>query len=211
MSLSHEITSGDDAPVYFAFGENDLGLAVLAGSARGVRFISHADDRATLTRRVRDHMPSAVLDADNGQLNHWLAELAGYIHDPVDALAFPLDARGTEFQQSVWRVLRSIPIGQTLTYSVVAERAGRPTAVRAAASACGANPISVAIPCHRVVRRDGGLGGYACGIERKRVLLDREARRSGTADDSFNFVGVEPHGHLVAINHAQVMANCPAT
>ena len=96
---------------------------------------------------------------------------------PGLGLDLPLDVRGTAFQQRVWQALRAIPAGATASYSEIAERIGSPKSVRAVAQACAANSIAVAIPCHRVVRHDGGLSGYRWGVERKRVLLDREAAR----------------------------------
>ena len=93
---------------------------------------------------------------------------------PHLGLDLPLDVRGTAFQQRVWQALRDIPFGQTLSYTDVAERIGSPSATRAVAGACAANKLAIAIPCHRVVRNDGALSGYAWGVERKRTILDRE-------------------------------------
>jgi AraC family transcriptional regulator of adaptative response/methylated-DNA-[protein]-cysteine methyltransferase len=98
----------------------------------------------------------------------------GLVEAPQVGLELPLDVRGTAFQQRVWQALREIPPGATATYADIAQRIGQPNSVRAVAQACGANPLAVAIPCHRVVRRDGGLSGYRWGVERKRVLLARE-------------------------------------
>jgi O-6-methylguanine DNA methyltransferase len=96
------------------------------------------------------------------------------LDETVDDPAIPVDPAGTEFQRSVWRALRDIPLGCTVTYSELAHRIGRPESVRAVAAACGANPIAVIVPCHRVIGKDGSLTGYAWGIERKRMLIDRE-------------------------------------
>ena len=103
-----------------------------------------------------------------------VAEVVGLVEAPAQGLDLPLDVRGTAFQQRVWQALRAIPGGSTASYAEIAERIGRPKAVRAVAQACAANPIAVAIPCHRVVRTDGALSGYRWGIERKRALLERE-------------------------------------
>ena len=97
---------------------------------------------------------------------------------PGIGLNLPLDVRGTAFQQRVWQALREIPVGETVSYGEVARRIGAPKAVRAVAAACAANKLAVAIPCHRVVRNDGSLSGYAWGVERRRALLDREASQS---------------------------------
>jgi len=103
-----------------------------------------------------------------------VAEAVAYIGMPKGLFQLPLEIQGTAFQQKVWAALRDIPFGETATYAELARRVGAPAATRAVASACGANPAAVAVPCHRVLRSDGGLGGYRWGIERKRRLLDRE-------------------------------------
>ena len=104
-----------------------------------------------------------------------VAAVVGLVEAPGQRLDLPLDIRGTAFQQQVWQALRAIPPGRTATYTEIAKAVGRPKAVRAVAQACAANPLAVAIPCHRVVRTDGDLSGYRWGVERKRKLLDREA------------------------------------
>ena len=101
--------------------------------------------------------------------------MVGFVEAPGLGLDLPLDVRGTAFQQRVWQALRKIPAGSTATYAQIAQRIGAPDAVRAVGQACAANPIAVAIPCHRVVRHDGALSGYRWGVERKRALLEREA------------------------------------
>jgi AraC family transcriptional regulator of adaptative response/methylated-DNA-[protein]-cysteine methyltransferase len=105
---------------------------------------------------------------------HWVAQVVGFVQQPSLGLDLPLDIRGTAFQQRVWQALRDIPPGNTASYAEIAERIGRPTAVRAVARACASNTLAVAIPCHRVVRTDGALSGYRWGVERKRALLERE-------------------------------------
>ena len=107
-----------------------------------------------------------------------VASVVGAVEQPSRGLDLPLDVRGTAFQQRVWRALRDVPAVRTVSYRDIASRIGDPTAVRAVANACGANNIAIAIPCHRVVRSDGSLSGYAWGVERKRALLEREARAS---------------------------------
>jgi AraC family transcriptional regulator of adaptative response/methylated-DNA-[protein]-cysteine methyltransferase len=105
--------------------------------------------------------------------------VVGFIEAPGLGLNLPLDVRGTAFQQRVWQALQEIPVGSTASYTEIAARIGSPRSVRAVAQACAANPLAVAIPCHRVVRNDGGLSGYRWGIERKRALQEREARALG--------------------------------
>jgi AraC family transcriptional regulator of adaptative response/methylated-DNA-[protein]-cysteine methyltransferase len=104
-----------------------------------------------------------------------VSQVVGFVEAPGLGLELPLDVRGTAFQQRVWQALREVPAGSTVSYTEIARRIGAPTAVRAVAHACGANALAVAIPCHRVVRNDGGLSGYRWGVERKRALLQREA------------------------------------
>ncbi|HTK98744.1 MAG TPA: methylated-DNA--[protein]-cysteine S-methyltransferase, partial [Pseudomonadales bacterium] len=104
----------------------------------------------------------------------WVAKVVGFVEAPRLGLDLPLDVRGTAFQQRVWRALREIPAGSTASYAEIATKLGEPKAVRAVAQACAANALAVAIPCHRVVRKDGALSGYRWGVERKRELLKRE-------------------------------------
>lgn len=124
-------------------------------------------------------MPLADFTGDDPEVADWLAQVLTYLETPRGGLDLPLDVRGTPFQQRVWTALQQIPPGSTLSYGSVATRVGQPKAARAVAQACASNPIAVVIPCHRVVRSDGGLGGYRWGIERKRELLDREAQELG--------------------------------
>ena len=108
-----------------------------------------------------------------------MARVVGFVEAPRIGLDLPLDVRGTAFQQRVWQALQEIPAGATVSYAEIARRIGAPKAVRAVAGACAANKLAVAIPCHRVVRNDGSLSGYAWGVERKRALIDREASQGG--------------------------------
>jgi len=124
-------------------------------------------------------LPLADFTGDDPEVADWLAQVLTYLETPRGGLDLPLDVRGTPFQQRVWTALQQIPPGSTLSYGSVATRVGQPKAARAVAQACASNPIAVVIPCHRVVRSDGGLGGYRWGIERKRELLDREAQELG--------------------------------
>ena len=148
-----------------------LGLVLVAVSERGVCAILVGDDAASLRADLARRFPQARLIADEA-----FADTVAAVVATVDGVAtdLPLDIRGTAFQRRVWEVLRTIPAGETLSYAAVAERIGNRKAVRAVAGACGANPLAVAVPCHRVVGSDGGLGGYRWGVERKRALLARE-------------------------------------
>lgn len=126
-------------------------------------------------RDLQDQFPKAELIGGDGDFEQLVAQVVGFVEAPGIGLNLPLDVRGTAFQQRVWQALREIPSGQTVSYTEIAQRIGSPKAVRAVAQACAANHIAVAIPCHRVVRRDGDISGYRWGIERKRELLRREA------------------------------------
>lgn len=165
---------GQNTAVRFAVGECSLGAVLVACSERGVCAILLGDDPGTLVDNFQDQFPGAELNAGGSDFEDWVAQVVGLIDDPSVGIELPLDIRGTAFQQRVWQALREIPVGATASYTEVAERIGSPAAVRAVARACAANPLAVAIPCHRVVRQDGGISGYRWGVERKRVLLDRE-------------------------------------
>jgi AraC family transcriptional regulator of adaptative response/methylated-DNA-[protein]-cysteine methyltransferase len=133
------------------------------------------NDPDALVRNLQDRFPRANLIGADEKYEALVARVVGFVEAPGLGLDLPLDVRGTAFQQRVWQALQEIPVGQTVSYAEVARRIGSPKAVRAVAGACAANNLAVAIPCHRVVRNDGSLSGYAWGVERKRVLLDREA------------------------------------
>jgi AraC family transcriptional regulator, regulatory protein of adaptative response / methylated-DNA-[protein]-cysteine methyltransferase len=167
-------TDADTAPIRFAVGQCSLGAVLVASSHRGVCAIMLGDDPDQLVRELQDRFPSIELVGDDAAFAHLVARVVGFIEAPAGRLDVPLDMRGTAFQQRVWHALRDIPAGATATYSGIAERLGVPGAARAVASACASNAIAVAIPCHRVVRRDGALSGYRWGVERKRAMLDRE-------------------------------------
>jgi AraC family transcriptional regulator of adaptative response/methylated-DNA-[protein]-cysteine methyltransferase len=133
------------------------------------------DDPDVLVRDVQDTFPQANLIGGDDEFEHLMASVVGFVEVPAFGLDLPLDIRGTAFQHRVWQALRTIPAGETASYSEIARRIGSPTSVRAVAGACGANMLAVAIPCHRVVKQDGTLSGYRWGVERKRTLLEREA------------------------------------
>lgn len=165
---------GAGASIRFAVAECGLGSVLVAASGKGVCAILLGDDPDALARDLQDRFPKARLIGGDAAFERLVADVVGLVARPALGLDLPLDIRGTAFQQRVWEVLRAIPPGSTVTYAEVAERIGRPKAVRAVARACGANPIAVAIPCHRVVRTDGSLSGYRWGVERKAELLRRE-------------------------------------
>ncbi|MDA8049945.1 MAG: bifunctional DNA-binding transcriptional regulator/O6-methylguanine-DNA methyltransferase Ada [Rhodospirillales bacterium] len=170
-------TGGQGNVLRFAIGSCSLGRIIVAATERGVAAISFGKDDTALERELRARFPNAVLAPAEASFGATLAAIIGAVETPARGLDLPLDVRGTAFQSRVWRALRQIPLGATATYASIARQIGRPGSARAVAAACAANPVALAIPCHRAVRADGGLAGYRWGIERKRALLAREAGR----------------------------------
>jgi AraC family transcriptional regulator, regulatory protein of adaptative response / methylated-DNA-[protein]-cysteine methyltransferase len=157
-------------------GECSLGSILVATSKRGICAILLGDDPDALARDLQDQFPRANLIGGDAGFERLVSKVVGFVESPALGFDLPLDVRGTAFQQRVWQVLRKIPAGSTASYTEIARTIGSPSSVRAVAQACGANTLAVAIPCHRVVRIDGALSGYRWGVERKRALLEREAR-----------------------------------
>jgi AraC family transcriptional regulator, regulatory protein of adaptative response / methylated-DNA-[protein]-cysteine methyltransferase len=164
------------AALRFAIGECSLGLVLVARSERGVCAILLGDSSEDVVRELANRFPRATLVRRDGELGELVSQIVGLVEAPGQPLDLLLDLRGTAFQQRVWQALREIPSGSTTTYADVAGRLGAPKSVRAVARACAANPLALAIPCHRVLRTDGSLSGYRWGVERKRALLQREGR-----------------------------------
>jgi AraC family transcriptional regulator of adaptative response/methylated-DNA-[protein]-cysteine methyltransferase len=165
---------GAGESIRFAVGQGSLGAVLVAATDRGICAVALGDDPQALLDDLQALFPRAALVGADSQFERWVAQVVGLVEEPSRGLGLPLDIRGTAFQQRVWRALREIPCGETLSYAELARRLGVPGSARAVAGACAANRIAVAIPCHRVVRTGGGLAGYRWGIERKRALLDRE-------------------------------------
>lgn len=168
-------SGGHNTDIRFAIGQCSLGAILVAQSAVGVCAIALGDDPEILIRNLQDTFPQAQLIGGDPAFEQCIAQVVGFIEAPATGLHLPLDIRGTAFQQRVWQALRAIPPGTTISYTEIAQRIGNPQSVRAVANACASNVLALAIPCHRVVRRDGQLSGYRWGVERKRSLLDREA------------------------------------
>jgi AraC family transcriptional regulator, regulatory protein of adaptative response / methylated-DNA-[protein]-cysteine methyltransferase len=166
---------GAGASIRFAVGEASLGAVLVAATDKGVCAILLGDDPEALVRDLQDRFPNADFEGGDADFERMVAQVVGLVEAPGQRLDLPLDIRGTAFQQKVWAALSAIPSGATATYAEIARAIGQPKAVRAVAQACGANPLAIAIPCHRVVRSDGDLSGYRWGVERKRKLIDREA------------------------------------
>ena len=166
---------GTGVSIRFALAECSLGSVLVAASQKGVCAIFLGDDPEILVQDLQNKFPKANLIGGDKDFEQIVAQVIGLIEAPKTGFNLPLDMRGTAFQQRVWRALREIPAGSTLSYGDIATRIGAPKAVRAVARACATNSIAVAIPCHRVIRNNGALSGYRWGVERKNTLLKREA------------------------------------
>ena len=166
---------GKGVEIRFAVAETNLGPLLVAATEIGVCAIQFGDDAQTLVEALQDRFPRAKLIGADAAFEATVAQVVGYVERPRQDLSLPLDVAGTAFQERVWQALSAIPRGKTASYADVAAAIGQPSAVRAVAQACAANPTALAIPCHRVVRTDGSLSGYRWGVERKAALLRREA------------------------------------
>jgi len=165
---------GQGQRVFFDIAPTPAGLLLVAATARGLCFVAFGESEAALARRLAAEYPNAALERAPDRLRDWVDELLKRVADGDRRIALPLDVRATAFQREVWRALSRIPPGDTRTYAEVARSVGRPSASRAVARACAANPVAVAVPCHRVVPARGGPGGYRWGAERKAALLEVE-------------------------------------
>jgi AraC family transcriptional regulator of adaptative response/methylated-DNA-[protein]-cysteine methyltransferase len=169
---------GAGESITYACRDSALGPMVMAATGKGVCFVQFDDDQASLLGQLKNEFPEAnfseSIAQDASELDAWIDALDRHISKQSPRPELPLDLRGTVFQIKVWQFLLSVNEGDILSYSDLATQIDKPKAVRAVASACGANRIAVLIPCHRVLRADGGLGGYRWGLERKRALLDAE-------------------------------------
>ncbi|BDS07784.1 hypothetical protein NT6N_28240 [Oceaniferula spumae] len=160
--------------IRFAIGQTELGAILVAMTEQGICAISLGDDPEPLCRELQDRFPNAQLVGDDAKFDAHVAKVVGFVENPQIGLDLPLDIRGTAFQQRVWQALLKVPPGSTASYSELAEKMGSPKSVRAVASACAANKVAVAIPCHRIIRTDGSLSNYRWGVQRKAELLHRE-------------------------------------
>lgn len=167
----------DRETLRWAIGQTSLGLALVARAETGLRLVTLGDDAEALTADLAKRCRHARIVPDPEGLAADLAAVAQLVDHPGHRLELAIDAQGTDLQKAVWTALREIPASQTASYADIARAIGRPGAFRAVAQACGANPLAVITPCHRVVRADGGLSGYRWGVERKRALLARESAR----------------------------------
>lgn len=177
LNKSRHTPSGTPELIRFTIGSSSLGSLLIAASMKGICCITLGDDSGPLVADLKKRFKNLNVVEDDDALKKFLTQVIEFVETPRSDLDLPLDVRGTEFQQRVWQALLKIPFGTTTSYSSVAHMIGSPNSVRAVASACGANSISLAIPCHRVVRSDGQLSGYRWGIERKHALLARESNK----------------------------------
>jgi AraC family transcriptional regulator of adaptative response/methylated-DNA-[protein]-cysteine methyltransferase len=175
MTPSRYRKGGSGANIAFATGKCSLGSILVARSERGICAILLGDDPRVLMEDLSARFPLAKITRGEAGFEQLVGSVLTLVESPRKALDLPLDIRGTAFQRRVWQALRKIPAGSTATYTDISKSIRAPKSVRAVARACAANPIAVAIPCHRVIAKDGSLAGYQWGLERKRKLLDREA------------------------------------
>ena len=160
--------------INYTIVDSSLGRLLVAATGRGICAVSFADEDARLEAFLISEYPAANIQRDDDLLKSWVNAILEYLDGSQPHLDLPLDVQATAFQLRVWEELRRIPYGETRTYLQVAHAIGRPEAVRAVGHACATNPAALVTPCHRVVRTDGGLGGYRWGLERKQALLAKE-------------------------------------
>jgi len=165
------------APIRYTFADSPLGRMLIAATDKGICAIQFANSDGELEHGLRHEFPFANRRRDDEAMRPWKENLLRQMHGQRLNTALPLDIQATAFQRRVWTHLQSIPFGATRSYAAVAKAIGQPTATRAVAQACATNPVAVAIPCHRVVRKNGDMGGYRWGIEKKKALLELESAR----------------------------------
>lgn len=164
--------------IQYTCGSCSLGLVLYAVNAAGICAILLGEDADTLRIDLRRRFPDAPLQQADAELAAELGTLLDHVDHPKANLTLPrpLALSGTPFQQQVWQTLRAVGCGETVSYTELATRLGKPTAIRAVAGACAANPVAILVPCHRVLRSDGGISGYRWGVDRKRRLIELEMR-----------------------------------
>jgi AraC family transcriptional regulator of adaptative response/methylated-DNA-[protein]-cysteine methyltransferase len=166
------------ATIGFAIAPCSLGFVIIAVSEQLIRSIMVGDDPEMLMSDLQNQFPNDVIALNENDDAGLIAKVVQLIEHPAQALRLPLDIRGTDFEMRVWDALQRVPVGTTVSYTFLAEQVGAPNSARTVEHACGANPMAVAIPCHRAVRDNGDLAGYRWGVERKRALLERELKAS---------------------------------
>jgi AraC family transcriptional regulator of adaptative response/methylated-DNA-[protein]-cysteine methyltransferase len=171
---------GRGAVIRYAIARTPIGRVMVAATDRGVCSVRIGEPAEAMERALRREFPEATLRRDRAGLASWIERLASHLGGREPRIDLPLDVRGTAFQWKVWEALRAIPYGETKSYREVARSIGKPRAARAVGRACATNPVAILIPCHRVVREDGGLGGFAYGLPVKERILESERRGSGS-------------------------------
>ena len=164
--------------IRYTIADSPLQRLLVATTEKGVCAVSAADSDSALERELKRRFPAATVERDDRGLQRLVARVLGMVRGTASKDSLPLDLQGTPFQKSVWAELLLIPAGTTCSYAAIAKRIKRPKAFRAVAQACGANPVAIVVPCHRVVSSDGSLGGYSGGLHRKRLLLRNEGHRN---------------------------------
>ena len=175
---------GQDMRINYTIVPCPLGRQLLAATDRGVSAVYLGDEDDPLEKALADEYPAADLRRDDATLGRWVSSIVNHLSGNQPHLDLPIDVQATAFQRRVWEELRAIPYGSTRSYTEIAEAVGQPTACRAVARACATNPVSIIVPCHRVVRGDGSLGGYRWGLTRKRALLDREQKLAARKEEA---------------------------
>ncbi|MFN2400171.1 MAG: methylated-DNA--[protein]-cysteine S-methyltransferase [Gemmatimonadaceae bacterium] len=168
--------------ISYAIADSPLGKLLVATTDRGICYVTVGDTDSETESSLRRQYPASDMIRNDAQLEGPVATIMSHLRGEQQHLDLPLDVRATDFQRRVWHALQRIPYGSTLSYSGVARALGRPAAARAVARACASNPVPLVVPCHRVIRKDGTLGGFGLGIHRKNALLERE--RAGTRTKS---------------------------
>ena len=159
----------------FAFGTSSLGAVLVAATEKGIAAILMGDDRDGLCRDLASAFPEARFTLDEAALESVVTQVVAFLEEPHRGLDLPLDIRGSALEQVIWRALRAVPAGQTVTYGLIAKALPLPATAQDVGAACAANVLAVAIPCHRVTKADGSISGYRWGVQRKRKLINREA------------------------------------
>lgn len=175
MTATNFKNGGNSETIHYSIGTCSFGSIMVAHSEKGICAILIHDDEEPLFDDLQNRFPKATLIEDSSDFKHWLEQVVHFVESPKKGLELPLDIRGTLFQQRVWQLLQTIPLGTTASYTDIATQLGDPKAVRAVARACAANPIALLVPCHRIVRSNGEISGYRWGVENKRTLIAREA------------------------------------
>jgi AraC family transcriptional regulator, regulatory protein of adaptative response / methylated-DNA-[protein]-cysteine methyltransferase len=169
---------GQNVKIQYTIIETRLGMMLIAGTDRGVCSLQFGDTREEVLHQLSEEFSAAELVENPRSLDHWVHIMEAYLDGREKKLDIPLDVNATIFRTKVWEAIRRIPYGETRSYSNLADEIGKPSAARAVASACAANPVALVTPCHRVVHGDGSISGYRWGIERKRELLEMEKGRA---------------------------------